>query len=94
MSTTLDKLTSFAASLPFRLFVLAFGVALFIFFGVTVIANLINPMSWFDFAIAIYITIAGVFAFIYFFTKRLWNLLIVLPVAVYFGVALLLWPPQ
>jgi len=94
MSQSLDKLNLVAASLPFRLFVVAFGVALFSYFGPTIIVNLINPMSMFDFGVTIYIAVAGAFSFVYFFTRRLRHLLIVLPAALYFGITFLLVPPQ
>ena len=94
MSSAMEKLKVVAESLPTRLVVLVFGVFLFGMFGVTIIANLANPMSWIDFAITIYIAVAGVFAFIFFFTKRPWQLLVVLPVAIYFPVAFLVWPPH
>jgi len=63
-------------------------------FGVTIMANIINPRTWLDFAITLYIGTAGLLAFVYFFSKRLWQLLIVASVAVYFAVVLLIWPPN
>jgi hypothetical protein len=94
MSSAGEKLKLAAASLPTRLVALVFWLLLFGIFGVTIIANLVNPMSWVDFAITIYIAVAGVFAFIFFFTKNPWHLAVALPVAIYFPVAFLIWPPH
>ena len=81
-----------AISLPARILVLCYGIALFLFLGPSIIAMIINPMVWFDALIAIYFLIAGICAYIFFFSKKLLYLIILLPALSYILLGLLwLW---
>ncbi len=70
---------------PIRVVTLALGVLTWFVFGVSIFANLINPMAWLDFWLAIYFGVAGVLAIVYFSSKRLWQLVVALPGVLYLG---------
>lgn len=93
MSSAIEKLNVVTTSLACRVAMLVFGIVMLGGFGISILANFINPMSWADFLIALYFAIAGVSSFIQFFTKKLPPLLIALPAAIYLCVAFILWPP-
>jgi hypothetical protein len=42
-------------------------------------------MTWLDFWLAIYFGVAGVLAIVFFFSKRLWQLMLALPGVTYGG---------
>lgn len=65
------------------------GIALLIFLGPAIFANVVNPPIWFGALIALYFLISGIFAIVYFFSKKVLYLLIVLPALAYFLVALM-----
>jgi hypothetical protein len=79
MTSAVANLRLVAASLPCRVLAIAFAVTLFWFFGASIFAGLINPMNLIHFGVTVYLVVAGAFAFIYFFTKRLVHLAVVLP---------------
>ncbi|GAM10165.1 hypothetical protein OR1_02453 [Geobacter sp. OR-1] len=90
----MEKLRRVVASLPCRLLMLATGVVLLGIMGVSLLANFINPMSWSDFLVAIYFAVAGVFAFMHFFTKKLAYFLVAAPATVFLVIVFALWPPH
>jgi len=83
-------LKSMTTSLVGRLLVLCFGIALFLFLGPTILASIINPRVWFDALIASYFFLAGIFAFVFFFSRKLIVLLAILPAVAYL-LFVLLW---
>jgi hypothetical protein len=78
-----------AASLAGRLLVLIFGITLFLFLGPTILASIINPAVWFDALIAAYLFVAGILTVVFFFSRKLVFLYIILPALGYFLIGLL-----
>jgi len=72
-------------SRPIRVATLALGILTWLVFGVSILASLINPMTWLHWWLAIYSGVAGVLAIVYFFSRRLWQLLVALPGVTFLG---------
>ena len=72
-------------SRPIRVVTLVLGILTWLVFGVSILAHLINPMTWLDFWLAIYFGIAGVLAIVYFSSRRLWQLVVALPGVSFLG---------
>jgi hypothetical protein len=82
------KVKSIATSLFSRVLVMCFGIALFFFLGPTIFASIVNPRVWYDALIAIYFFLTAIFAIVFFFSRKMLYLLIILPALVYFPIAL------
>jgi hypothetical protein len=85
-----QKLKVQATSLPVRVLILLFAIAWLAFLGPSILMNLINPQVAVDALIAAYFLAAGIVAFVFFFSKKVFQLLFVLPVAAY-GLVGLVW---
>lgn len=84
-----QKLEPLAVSFPVRVLCLVLGIAWLVPFGPTIVANLINPMVWYDAVIAAYFLVASIVSIIFFFSRRVFQLLLVAPALVYLLVGLL-----
>jgi len=89
VDTPLNKLKIIATSLITRVLVMCFGIALLVFLAPFIFANIVNPPVWFGVLIAIYLLISGILAIIYFFSKKVIHLLIILPAFVYILIGLI-----
>jgi hypothetical protein len=75
---------SLKESLTFRIILLVLGVALVLFYGMLMVAAIVNlPASWFGFLYCSAGMLSGILCFTYFFKrKKVWLLLIV-PFAIF-----------
>jgi hypothetical protein len=80
---SVERLKIQATSLPVRVLLLFFAIAWLAFLGPSILANLINPQVAVDALIAAYFLAAGIVAFVFFFSKKIFQLLFVLPATVY-----------
>jgi hypothetical protein len=70
-------------SLIFRLILLLLGVALVLFYGMLMVAAIVNlPVSWFGFLYCLTGMISGILCFIYFFKRNKVFLVVVVPFAI------------
>jgi len=84
-----DKLETIVTSLFIRVLVLCFGIALLIFLGPAIFANLVNPPAWYGTVIALYFLLNGILAIVFFFSRKVLHLLKIVPALAYLLIAVI-----